>query len=590
MSLESLKFNVHLNQTEKPIQASFFSNYRQSLSPIEDNNSFNKTKRMNISEEKNIELRSESKFKCLNIFSKEALRPSEDIKNPTSYCLINTRVFINDVRAKYDDQSITIGTIPEEVWDSLFSKYKYFYFMGVWKPSQEAEEFAKNNPYVARDVGYEIGKEVDPKKLKASPFAISEYKPNEEICPGGFDEMDKLKENFDKHGKKMIMDFVTNHLGIGCPLSKQHPEFFVQGSGEQYKDNPYLYYQVIDNKGIKYHIAHGKDPNYPQWDDTLQLNYGNPDVQEYMKNTLIEISKHCHGVRCDMANLVDYETMSRTWGDKYFGGHLNNTELIYLKNNNFYSNIIPEVKKAAKEFGCDDFKFIGEIYWDEERYRQIFDQVYDQKLRNCLCNRGHDEAGNIISITIDHNLIRDYLVNNNKKLKYTTNHDLSQSVEEYGLEGSLAAAVLTGLTPGAFMVTQGQEEGYTKRIPVQYDQSVGEKENPVTKKFYEMLLTVKNSKLCQEGEWSMIWPNANIDSRIISFKYTLGNEIYYFFTNYCDQITRGSVSEIVSGDEIEVSSLTDDKIIKSFDTKRDMGLFLELKPWEVQMVKKTIQK
>jgi hypothetical protein len=61
-------------------------------------------------------------------------------------------------------------------------------------------------------------------------------------------------------------------------------------------------------------LAHGRDPYFPGWPDTLQLNYGNPATQEAMIGELMKIVGQCDGVRCDMAMLVLPEVFERTWG------------------------------------------------------------------------------------------------------------------------------------------------------------------------------------------------------------------------------------------------------------------------------------
>jgi hypothetical protein len=40
------------------------------------------------------------------------------------------------------------------------------------------------------------------------------------------------------------------------------------------------------------------------WPDTLQLNYGNPELQQAMIGELERIAGQCDGVRCNMAMLV----------------------------------------------------------------------------------------------------------------------------------------------------------------------------------------------------------------------------------------------------------------------------------------------
>jgi lactate dehydrogenase-like 2-hydroxyacid dehydrogenase len=50
-------------------------------------------------------------------------------------------------------------------------------------------------------------------------------------------------------------------------------------------------------------LAYGRDPNFPGWPDTLQLNYANPELQMARIDELTAIAGKCDGVRCDMAML-----------------------------------------------------------------------------------------------------------------------------------------------------------------------------------------------------------------------------------------------------------------------------------------------
>jgi hypothetical protein len=55
-------------------------------------------------------------------------------------------------------------------------------------------------------------------------------------------------------------------------------------------------------------------PYFDGWPDTLQLNYGNPKLQEAMIGELERIAGQCEGVRCDTAMLILPDAFERTWG------------------------------------------------------------------------------------------------------------------------------------------------------------------------------------------------------------------------------------------------------------------------------------
>src|SRR5215470_1745092 len=97
------------------------------------------------------------------------------------------------------------------------------------------------------------------------------------------------------------------------PWVKAHPDYYVEGSEEARAASPENYLWVDTNRGPKI-IAYGRDPNFPGWPDTLQLNYANPELQAARIDELVAIAGKCDGVRCDMAMLLLPEIFQRTWG------------------------------------------------------------------------------------------------------------------------------------------------------------------------------------------------------------------------------------------------------------------------------------
>jgi hypothetical protein len=89
-------------------------------------------------------------------------------------------------------------------------------------------------------------------------------------------------------------------------------------------------------------LAHGHDPYFPGWPDTLQLNYGNPATQEAMIDELLKIAVRCDGVRCDMAMLVLPDVFERNWG---------------ISTQPFWPRAIQRVRERVP-----DFCFMAEVY------------------------------------------------------------------------------------------------------------------------------------------------------------------------------------------------------------------------------------
>jgi hypothetical protein len=114
------------------------------------------------------------------------------------------------------------------------------------------------------------------------------------------------------------------------------------------------------------HLACGRDPNFPAFRDTLQLNLSNGDLRSALIKTLQRIATQCDGVRCDLAMLVLKDVFNRTWGS--LGGEMNAE---------FWDVAIAEVKKVAP-----GFLFLAEAYWGTEWHLQRlgFDFTYDKTL------------------------------------------------------------------------------------------------------------------------------------------------------------------------------------------------------------------
>ena len=99
-----------------------------------------------------------------------------------------------------------------------------------------------------------------------------------------------------------MLDFVPNHMAPDHPWIDEHPDYFIHGSETDLARSPRNYCRVPTQNGSLL-LAYGRDPYFEGWPDTLQLNYGNPQLQQAMIGELERIAGQCDGVRCDMAML-----------------------------------------------------------------------------------------------------------------------------------------------------------------------------------------------------------------------------------------------------------------------------------------------
>jgi glycosidase len=207
--------------------------------------------------------------------------------------------------------------------------------------------------------------------IAGSGFAITGYTVAEKL--GGNAALARLRRRMKERGLQLLLDFVPNHTALDHPWVDQHPEYFVAGSESDLARAPQNYCWLRTAGGKKL-LAHVRDPFFPGWPDTLQLNYGNPAVQATMTEELRKIAPLCDGVRCDMAMLILPDVFERTWG---------------IRAEPFWPRAIKTVRREYP-----GFLLMAEVYWDLEwtLQQQGFDYTYDKRLYDRLRD-GHAMAG-----------------------------------------------------------------------------------------------------------------------------------------------------------------------------------------------------
>lgn len=111
-----------------------------------------------------------------------------------------------------------------------------------------------------------------------------------------------------ERGLRLILDFVPNHVAPDHPWTLEHPEYFIRGNPENIQMDTSSYFEVRGNI-----FARARDPYFPAWPDVLQVNAFNPDLRQASTDTVLEIARHCDGIRCDMAMLMMNSVFQHTW-------------------------------------------------------------------------------------------------------------------------------------------------------------------------------------------------------------------------------------------------------------------------------------
>ena len=386
---------------------------------------------------------------------------------------INARVWLTQLSRELG-RPATLDDIPDAELDRLVEKgFDWAWFLSVWQTGLAAQRVSRQNPEWRKEFE-EILPDLKEEDIPGSGFAITGYTVHQAL--GGVAALARLRERLRKRGLQLMLDFVPNHTGLDHPWVEDHPEYYIAGTESDLAQAPANYTRVHRKHGDLV-LAYGRDPYFPGWRDTLQLNYGNPATQEAMMRELGRIAGQCDGLRCDMAMLVLPDIFERTWG---------------IPSQPFWPRATERVREKVAGF-C----FMAEVYWDLEwtMQHQGFDYAYDKRLYDRL-REGHARP------------VREHfyagLDYQNKLARFLENHDEPRAAATFSPDVHRAAAVITFLSPGLRFFHQGEFEGLKKRISPHLGRAPQEPIEQELKQFYERLLAVLRQPTVREGQWQLL--------------------------------------------------------------------------------------
>jgi hypothetical protein len=244
-------------------------------------------------------------------------------------------------------------------------------------------------------------------------------------------------------------------------------------------------------------LAHGRDPNFAPWIDTVQLDYRQPATRAAMQSELMRIAERCDGVRCDMAMLILNDVFANTW--KGFPPVGAPTEGGTVRNDlpEFWLDAIRAVKQAHPEF-----LFLAEVYWGMEQRLQShgFDYTYDKVLYDELIHRN--------PVAVQRHLLDSSPVYVAAGAHFLENHDEARIASILSLPEHRAAAALILTLPGMRLLHEGQLQGAQVRLPVQLTCRPAEPAQREVAGMYEQLLQAVKRAGVGQGSWCLLKPRA----------------------------------------------------------------------------------
>jgi hypothetical protein len=394
---------------------------------------------------------------------------------------INTRVLVTET-AVARGRPATLDDLPDELFDRAAARgFGWIWMLGVWQTGPaglRSSRAPSSRPDLAVDLP-----DLRDADIVGSPFAVVGYDVHRDF--GGDAALARLRERLRARGGKLLLDFVPNHVALDHPWVESHPEFLIEGSEEDLRREPKNYVALETSRGRKI-FAHGRDPNFPGWSDTLQLNYRHGGLREAMLAELGRVADRADGVRCDMAMLLEPEVFARTWGER--ARPRDGTPPV---DRPFWSDAISRIKKRHPQF-----LFVAEVYWDLEwsLQQEGFDFTYDKRLYDRLRAQEARAAR-------EH--LRAAPAFRDRTLHFLENHDEPRAAATFPPDVHRAAAVTAFLVPGLRFFYEGELEGRKAHASIHLARRQSEKPDAALAAFYERLLACLRRPETHDGTWRL---------------------------------------------------------------------------------------
>ncbi|MGA3294750.1 MAG: alpha-amylase family glycosyl hydrolase [Candidatus Acidiferrales bacterium] len=372
---------------------------------------------------------------------------------------------------------VKLVDVPDAEWDSIAQRgFDIVWLMGIWRRSAEARRIELADP-ATPPLFERVLPGWTPDDVIGSPYSIAEYVPDPRI--GTWASLDRVRKKLHARGVALFLDFVGNHTALDHPWTRDHPEFYVQATEDDFQKNPSSFRRVETPKGPVF-LALGKDPYFPPWDDVAQLNHFSPRMRAALIAELRTIASHCDGVRCDMAMLQLNDIFERVWNHRLRDADPPETE--------FWVDARAAVPGLV---------LLAEAYWGtEQRLLDLgFSFVYD---------KGLYDAVRYENISAARARLTEGAAYQRRLARFLENHDEDRCAAAFGPERLASAGTLMGTLPGMRFYQEGEIEGFKTRLPVALRRVAEEPPDPASRAFFEKILRVTEEDVFHKGRWNLL--------------------------------------------------------------------------------------
>jgi hypothetical protein len=429
---------------------------------------------------------------------------------------INTRAWLYDL-GRTLGRPATLEDVPDASIDQFAADgFDWVWLLGIWQTGEAGRRVSLSQPEWQPEYR-ELLPDFTAADVCGSPFAVQDYVVNRDF--GGPRALERFRKRLADRGVRLMLDFVPNHTALDHPWVRAHPEFYVRGGDDDLTREPGNYRLMITDYGPVV-LAHGRDPYFPGWPDTLQVNYRHARFRQAMLAVLEGIAGQCDGVRCDMAMLVLPDVIARTWGDRALP-----SDGSAPVDAPFWPAAIERVRRRQP-----GFLFMAEAYWDLEwtLQQQGFDYTYDKRLydrlhaQNAGAVRGH--------LTADPDYQR-------RSARFLENHDEPRAAAAFPPDVHEAAGVLAFFAPGLRFIHEGQRSGRKLRVSNHLRRRATEPIDQILSSYYRRLLACLRRPEVRDGGWTLLdarpaWDGNPTWERFIAFAWDDGGRRLLAAVNY----------------------------------------------------------
>jgi hypothetical protein len=421
---------------------------------------------------------------------------------------VNTRHWLGELAGE-PRRPLRLDEVPDAALDALADRgFEWLWLMGVWQTGAAGRAVSRSLSQWRAEFQILLPGLTDD-DITGSPFAVRSYTVHSDF--GGNSALLRLRQRLHQRGLHLMLDFAPNHTALDHLWVWENPEFYIQGTEADLARQPQYYFRAQTWRGPKI-LAHGRDPYFPAWPDTTQLNIRHRVLREAMLGELARAADLCDGLRCDMAMLLLPDVFTRTWGNS--SRPVDGTAPADAP---FWPEALSRVRQRSEQF-----VFLAEAYWDLEwaLQQQGFDYTYDKRYYDRLLARDVEAVRGHLRADAEFQ---------RKSVRFLEIHDEPRAASAFPPAVHRAAAVLTYLVPGMRFFQEGQLEGRRTRPSVHLGRRPTEPDDPALGAFYGRLLDCLQRSEPRTGRWQLVAvrpaDEANrAGSRFIAFTWEAGPE------------------------------------------------------------------